>query len=234
MTPRFLLLVFLILAACTPLTQTASNAAPRSVFSESHVLLAQDANLWSQRMRSLLPPGWTVSTRDDTILVQRDQPVRVLNGVNLPPFDSEEAARTWARDHAVTFSYEIWFTFQDKVPLPTYARLNAENAAFDKQRAQMKHDMGNIPHKFDSFMPETAEQRIRVAAYEKFLASYHPLPDFYCDDYSVSSPPDNGTLAIYDPPGADAECKIVKQRLLSLFHPYPEPPHRADRFYGDP
>ena len=225
MTPRFLLFLPLTLAACAPLTQPTSNPAPRSVSSQSHVLLAQDANLWSQRMRDLLPSGWTVSTRDDTILVQRDQPA-VTN---------DEAARDWDREHAFPASYEIRFTFQDKMSLPTYARLNAENAAYDKHRAQMKRDMRNIPHKFDSFIPDTPEQRTRVAEYEKFLASYHPLPDFYCDDYSVtSSAPDDGTLIIYDPPGADTECKNVKQRILSLFHPYPEPPHRADRLYGEP
>jgi hypothetical protein len=216
--PLMILLIPVALAAC------ASNSSPPSAPTThtARVIRSNDAALWTQRIRSLLPPGWSVTTDGDSILVARDQPVTWSPDVpNGPGFASDADATAYAQAHASPGPYVLKFTFEPFIPFDEYARLRAVNVAAEKRKDTLQSQIRDLPHMGDSYIADTPEQAARLAAYHQALAqlSFNPLPDFYCSNYSVTLWTPDKYSRVLGPAGD--ECLLVKSVLINLFTPYP-------------
>lgn len=197
-----LLLPTLLLAADPPATQPWQ-------------LPPADAQRWAERLRTLVPDKWTVSTQGNDITIQRDAPVRWRAiEVNL---GGEE---TKPRLHEGI--YRLTLHFGPKLTTEQYEHLAAANAQTQKQRDQLALGIRDIWQKFDSYEPKDADQERRLAAYREALARLPltELPDLYTQDYSIRlTIAGDGWSMLDDGPVAE-ECNGTLEAILRYFGMY--------------
>jgi hypothetical protein len=197
------------------------------------VMPVAEANRWARRMRDILPGGWTVTVRGNSVLVARDKPVQWLEQeINGPAFSNQAEWDAYEKARVRPGPYCLEFRFGPKMSVAEYDRLNAANAAVEKERDQLRTDAEDLPHKFDSFVATTPQEAVRLAAYDQALAklTFNELPDLYCRDFSVAlSASTDGLRSVYGKEDSE-ECHTVKLALQALFERY-EAPHGHNMYY---
>jgi len=176
----------------------------------------------AKQIKSLLPKGWKVVTRADTLVVRRDQPVRFYNPINLPPFSSKEAFQTYVRKNSVQFMYELSLRFRPRMRHKEYKRLEAVNARTSKRLEALRDNLRHIPHKFDDYLPSSPEEKRLVQEYrraEKKLP-HHRLPDMYSARHSIDLTRQPVTGWVFVDKKTSQECSKVQGQVIGLFKRY--------------
>lgn len=171
-----------------------------------------------QRIHAALPRGWSVSydkkfhgldiSRDRKVLAT----VYVING---PPMQKPELTK-----------FCISFRVVDFMSPDDYQKLSAENAKTQKSLSALYEELEkkHISHKFDSFSPDTEEDKAAVARYEAMKKSLHSLPDFYFRDFSldwvIGSPSSFGPSIYIEDDKIRDECTRVEKKVIGLFSTY--------------
>jgi hypothetical protein len=176
----------------------------------------QTANALLANVRAELPKGWTASyDEEDSILrVSRDEMVSSSSTApNLPMNEKPERRK-------FSFSFRVG----PGVSPAEHRRLSTENAKIQKEASAIYEDLvkKRVPHKFDSFLPDTDSERATVARYEALKKSLHDLPDYYFRDISLQwvwGSPRIPRIFVRDDKIRD-ECAQVRERVVKLLSIY--------------
>jgi hypothetical protein len=185
---------------------------------EEFKLPKADAEKWAKRIRGLARDGWTVTIKDNDIILQRDKPVRFARIQVNAPFAPGEKERTPDLREG---RFRLMFRFAPRMSMDEYEKLAAENAASDAEHDRLKRALG-LPHKFEDFIASTPEEKRRLKDYREAVARLkrHTLPDLYSTDYSIFLVyGHNDWSYVYDKDVA-AECQDVEETLLRYFGMY--------------
>lgn len=173
-----------------------------------------------QRIGTALPKGWAVSydKKDSLLEISRDKKVLatsyVINGN--------------ASEHKKPERTKFCFSFRvvDFMLPADYQKLSAENAKTQKSLSALYEELvkKHISHKFDSFLPDTEEDKAAVARYEALKKSLHSLPDFYFRDFSldwvIGSPSSLGPSIVISDETIRDECTRVQEKVVGLLSTY--------------
>ena len=184
-----------------------------------------------ERVRAVVPEGWTVAAKDGTLVVRRDRPSRFINSINLPANlpGTGEARRKFLAEFGFARNFEVALRFRRRVSQEEYDRWRAENEQSDVKSGEMTQALTRrgINHKFDEFAPSTPEETRLVEQYRRAVAAlpYHGLPGFFAEGYSVdrSSIEMHHAIDFLDEAERD-ECSAVWNHLGTLFTPYKNGP----------
>jgi hypothetical protein len=193
----------------------AGSAPPESQWT----LPRQQAESWANRVRKLTPEGWSVTIRNNDIVIQRDKPVHFAQvEINAPPrADREEVRPKDLRDG----SYRLTLRFTPKLSLDEYERLAAVNAVSSKERSRLAAQT-RLTQKFGDLLATTPEEDARLKAYQEAVAKlpWHDLPDLYTPDHGIILLQSWSVWSyIYDKDDA-RECREVRDRVLIYFGMY--------------
>ena len=178
-----------------------------------------------KKIRATLPAGWKAEYRvkDAAVLITRDKPV-VEDMSRLP---NGPATIPGSKSHTEPLAFFIRFGVEPWTLTPAaLARYKAENEEISKQLDALQEKMRLIPHKFDDYVAETAEDKKKkqVDAYKQLKATLHVIPDYRYGDIS---------LAYYDPfmmgkyefksivnDAVRKECEGVYRDVTAIFTKY--------------
>lgn len=173
------------------------------------------AKKWAARVKEVVTrDGWQVFVRGNDIVVRRNEAVAMARTVPNASVDAKPMP-----DGEKTIEFVL--RFAPKMSLEEYERVAAINAASDKEYDRLHRAVG-LPHKFDSFIATTPEEKKRVADFHAAVAKLprHDLPDLYTTDHSIQF------LHPYDgwsyPSDKDvaSECRDVQETLIRFFGIY--------------
>jgi len=173
----------------------------------------QTINELLRKVRAELPKGWTASydAEDSRLEVSRDDAVPSLSAFpNAPPNEKPKRRK-----------FAFAFFVIAAVSPAEYRRLSAENARIEKEAAALYEDLvkRKVPHKFDSFLPQTDLEKADVARYEALITTLQSRPDFYFRDISLLRPPGARQIIVTDDKILK-ECTRVQERVVELFSKY--------------
>src|SRR5512141_2507505 len=93
---------------------------------EEFKLPKADAEKWAKRIQGLASDGWTVTIKDNDIILQRDKPVRFARiQVNAPFAPGEQERKPDLREGRFCST----FRFAPRMSMDEYEKLAADNAA---------------------------------------------------------------------------------------------------------
>jgi len=172
------------------------------------------------RIRTVLPPGWTVSydSQYSCLTVSRDKPALLYSQLpNLPP-DYQGETRQYS------FMWRITPLMDEK----TYKQMSVENAKVNASASEMEAALHarHVPYSIDRFFPEMEKDKKEVQKYLDLLKAVHSLPDYHSSEVSMNWTWNNPAWPNLVP-GDEAvrnECKGVAGKLAALFPAYAKKP----------
>jgi hypothetical protein len=188
-----------------------------------------DVAAWARRIQVLVPKGWTVTTHDQDVIVQRDAPVTYARDLPNAPAN--------AKPDLFQGTYHFTLRFGPKLSIEDYDKLAADNAVSAKKSAELERSVNHIAHKFDEYVATNPADAEQLAAYRAATAAltFHTLPDLYTPDASIFffTPHAGGGSYPYDKDVAK-ECWEVEDRLTRYFGVYNIDSARGNRSLGRP
>jgi hypothetical protein len=172
-----------------------------------------------ERVKKVAPKGWAVSASEEAITIRRDKKVGVYNpnGRDVA-LDNKPTPADW------TEGYEIVLWFRPAIGREEYDRLAKVNAEIDTKMEKLRNGMraAKIAHKFDSWLPDTPEQKKLVTEYRaaQLLMPTHRLPDLYTESYSIEVEDSLGHFMVVADPTEAKECAVVMKDLWRQFKAY--------------
>ena len=172
-----------------------------------------------ERVKKVVPKGWAVSASEEAITIRRDKKVGVYNpngrdvalDAKPPPADRAEG-------------YEIVLWFRPAMGREEYDRQAAVNARIDMRLEKLRNGMraAKIAHKFDSWLPDTLEQKKLVAEYRgaQLLMPTHRLPDLYTGTHCIDVEDSLGHFMVVADAAEAKECAAVLAAVRGLFKAY--------------
>jgi hypothetical protein len=135
------------------------------------------------RTAAILPSGWTVSQTNNTLIVQRTAPVRLVNMINAGPPAASGGDYLLAHSALTT----CWFSLRldghfspgDK------AEIRKQNEAVSEKLAALRNNMRHIAHKFDDYAPSNPEEKKLVAEFAALKAAYRVIPEYHFESFAV-------------------------------------------------
>lgn len=188
---------------------------------------------WAARLRKLCPPGWTVSARGNSVIMQRERPVAFLSSAHLinagpKPLSEEEEQQEREREKQRVVVrdrvYRLTIEFGPRLSQDQYEKLAAANEATRRADWALRRKHKVEGGKFNIISSYTPEQKAREQAYraEAKKLVWHQMPDLYSTDLRASLFHSWNWLEHLDPKDeeAAAECSEVMQSLVNLFGVY--------------
>jgi hypothetical protein len=173
------------------------------------------AERWAERVRRLVPAGWTVSIRGNDVVIQRDRQVRFAEAsINAPPGDRRPTTLQEG-------PYRLTLRFARRMSLDEYEALAAMNAASETQRDRLLAE-SRLPHKFGQIIATTPDEEVRFKAYREAESRLprHDLPNLYTPDHSIHLYQSwDPTSSVHDEDAAH-ECRDVRDCVLRFFGKY--------------
>lgn len=171
-----------------------------------------------ERIRAILPDGWTVEDQAATgaVIISRDEKVlTVAEPPSAAAMEPEPAKQVFA----------CCFRLAPLMSVENFRRLSAQN---QKSRQELNHLRTEIyrvinARKADGLVlpPASGKNLALVLRYEEVRQSFHRLPDFYYDDASVWSIHPDRPVIVDDT--TRQECADVRAKVEGLFSRYPAP-----------
>ena len=162
----------------------------------------------AQRVRSVLPNGWTLTMTGGGFEVRRQAPVEWFNTIGLPTWDMDELK---AGGYVRLAIYTIRAGVAEPAPeFLAHMQRHNEQARRRMQEldAQMAHMRGR-----GEYEPRTPADRELVDEYERLKVSPYRLPDVTTAEWSVWFRPSLfGNQAFYSPE-VEQECATVRQAI---------------------
>jgi hypothetical protein len=150
-------------------------------------------------VRKILPPHWTLSCTNRTILVESERYVWLL-GPSMPPKQPGESDARYAQKNGYKAKYQVTLTFEDRWSDSKLATVRELRAPYEKAIELGIHDK-----------TEASEAARALDA--------HPLPAFSTTDYSILVDSPHGLAGVY-PPEVAAQADQFAASLKKLFHEY--------------
>jgi hypothetical protein len=165
--------------------------------------VARVAQEHSKKIAPILPNGWSCSTRDNNLLVNRITSVSWYSTISLPAYMNK--ADLVSKGFVQSGGYGIYVSFRSPMT-PAEARLLSE-----------KNERANREYYRDHPAPPTSQT---IGPPPELTERLHPVPDMLGPDYSVfiSTSIQGPGQAFYDDT-ARAECAAVKEQVLEILSP---------------
>lgn len=177
------------------------------------------------KLKLVIPAGWSARLEGQTILIQRRQPVHAACFINAPPKIQGETEEQYFLRISVPGEYQIALRYAPLVTFEELTRLTAENQELSKQLQQLYDSLSrrHMTQKFDSFIPKNAEDERLVDQYKTLKTKLHVLPNLTDGKYSIYMKADDDQ----EVPGTgwfflERDCADVKKAVLSLYRPATE------------
>jgi hypothetical protein len=169
------------------------------------------ANALVQSIQGSLPPGWTASLERETSWIQVARMAPVLStstAPNVNPFEPPQPR-------------EFWFAFRVMPHLSDaeHRRRHMQNLTLAREASAIHDELvrRRVSRKFDSFLPQTDEERQLATNYERLKSAAHVLPTHHYRDIG---------LELYEPTVSannereSRECRAVYEKTLRLLKKY--------------
>jgi len=171
-------------------------------------------------IKALLPAGWSVQCDGVSLVISRDEPVEFYNTVNLPRHSGIDELRKKGFTHKTR--YALTLRFGPPITREAYGQLVEENDGVSRDTAAMRDRMRHIRHKFDSYLPNTPEDRRLVETYDRLRKSLHDLPDCHDEKHSVWMGESVAWPCAFASEKVGHECETIRDKVLARFQTYPE------------
>lgn len=189
------------------------DGPPREALSKAQ------AEAWAARLRKLAPEGWTVSTRGDDLILERDRPVVFVHAdINAPAATPDEAPRP---ENLSRGPYRLTLRFAPKMALEDYEAIAATNAENARRREDLLRESG-LRYKFGEVVTTTPEEEARLKALREAEAKLplRDLPHLYTPEHSVHLLQSWSGFARVEDRGVARECREVRESVLRYFGMY--------------
>lgn len=217
------LVLFVFSTACSRSgTATSQPAASQPATRGSVASSVRPADLQATRdkLAALLPVGWSAKVVNQSVVIQRQKPARMVNMINAPgrSAEEEESEEQYMLEHSFAAQYEIALQFSPLVTAKEYARLVAENRETSRQMEHLEVRLRGVAHKFDQYIPDSNEEKRLVDQYDRLREKRHALPDLTDGQYSiyVHASDESG---YEDLSVLDKDCPAVKAKIVAAFRP---------------
>ena len=199
--------------------QQSRNSAPRSQAQATPPMrqnqgAADVVTRNVDKLRKVLPKGWTVIAEKAAIKVVRDEPVEWYNPRNLPSGDLKELK---SKGFVERSQYVMTLEFAPPTTEVELAKLRNENTDIHKKMDAMLLKMEPILHKFDSFIPRNKDERKLCDEYKALKASLHRIPNIVIPDASVFLTPSVGVYTLFYSYDVEKQCRLVLQIVEGVF-----------------
>ena len=178
----------------------------------------------ASRIREAIGDEWTVTTRENEILIERVKPVAYADvEINAPAVSSpEKAAVAEAEKETHEKLCRLTLRFAEPIALSKYEKLRAENQAMEKRYDRLRASVRHISHKFDDYLPANEKEKQQLAEFRRDVAKlhFHDLPDFFTENASVRFYRSWSDWEYLHDPLVRAQVADVEQTLLRLFGVY--------------
>jgi hypothetical protein len=121
--PSVALVAILLAAASTRVAPGQEGARPDR--DEGHGV--GDPESLAALLRPRLPKGWTLSISKRRVALERDDPIELYNGLQLPNFSSEAKRREYLRPNVRREKLVISLSLGDRISQEEYDRIVAKN-----------------------------------------------------------------------------------------------------------
>jgi hypothetical protein len=135
--------------------------------------------------------------------------------------------------------FTLVFHIEPFVSPTDFTERKAQNDEVRKQLSALSEQMRHIPHKFDSFLPRTDDEKKQVEEYKRLRGRLHQLPAYYFRNISFNPGRYMSRYSINDyeyqrvvDQTVRSECKQVTRRVFSVLSRY-EPTPEVDDEDGD-
>ncbi|NQU19976.1 MAG: hypothetical protein HQ567_01740 [Candidatus Nealsonbacteria bacterium] len=186
----------------------------------------QVAGRYADRIRRVLPTGWSVKVSGKEVHVSRDEKVEWYGTINLPPTDAkdEEGRKRELKEGGFVqrSKYVLTLRFAPPVNKAARAKLRAENDATREKLRQLVKQMESIEYRKWTYFPKTPEEKKLVARHEALHKSVRKLPDFNVPDaaveldLSIGDTSECHDTAFYGD-AVGRECRQVRETVAALF-----------------
>jgi len=174
----------------------------------------------TRAIEALLPEGWSVRRDRVSLVIARDEPVEYFSTVNLPDHSGIDELRKEGFTHKTR--YTLTLRFGPPITRERYRQLSAKNSKISRDMAAMRGKMRHIHHKFDSYLPNTPEDRRLVETYERLGKSLHDLPDCHDEKHSVWVGESVDWPCDFASEKVRHQCATVRNKVLARFQTYRE------------
>lgn len=138
-----------------------------------------------KKTAALLPGGWKASQTNNTIVVQRMTPVRLVNLINAPGRSEGETEDEYLLAHSFQDYCWIKLRLGDHLSAGKLAEMRRENEAVLERLAALESKMRHITHKFGDYLPSNPQEEQLVADYSATQAAYRVLPEYHFESFAV-------------------------------------------------
>ena len=162
------------------------------------------------KLRSILPNGWSLTAKDHTFTLRREEKVTLYVEVawDVRRFKSFEEA---VRHYGSVENYQIILRFEPRLSDAEYAQLRRKREPFEREINAGAHSKDQWSKSIEEFYKQK-------------------LPVYFTERYSVfAEKSDHYPIRVY-PESAIYECKQVLASLDSLFHRYEKSEGRNSDF----
>jgi hypothetical protein len=210
---------FVVIAASFALLSGGDGRVVAADANTENTSAAQDAALkeLTGKVANVLPKGWSVQTKDGSLVVQRAEGVRMVNLINsqivLPPVNMDRHRF----NHSVVMAYAITVRLCEGMTAEKTAEIRRRNAEARPSREELQWVMS---HSKSPWVPETEAEKLLLEEYRRIAALYRYVPALHYGDFGAFvTADDDGPLEFYS--GADAEeCGRVKAAVKSCLEQY--------------
>lgn len=173
----------------------------------------QERSELASRIAVILPPTWAIQERSSEFIINRQNPVRLFNCINLDAslIRDEERFKQFIDRNGVTANYQIRLRRAAKLESSEYARLKALND-------QIVVTRDTLISSRDFY----ADDAMRSSD-----SRYHELPLYYDETSSIYVETNVHPYECMYPHAVAEECDSVRLALDSLFTRYSTDTHRT-------
>jgi hypothetical protein len=177
--------------------------------------VASDTQSLASLIRPEIPKGWTLSVKENQVVIERTEPVEVYNGIALPFFATEAELLRYVRPSVRRERFIISLAFGNQMTKDEVMRANERNSQALETARRDRRD--------GKFMPDEAYWR------EHPEYAYQKIPSFYASTQSIymtvtvqprpAEGPRGAVIRFWDE-SIEAECRQVLDNLSRHFDAY--------------
>lgn len=215
------------------MTDEAALRVSREVDKQFLGLTPEVIQHYADRIRSILPKGWSLQAGQSELKIARDEPVEWYNPISLPV--ALDLADLKAKGFVQQSKYVITLAFAPPMASGELEKMRDENAKTLEVLATVDKKIAPIWGK-GHYVSRNDEERKLVAEHDRLRASLNRIPDFNTTDASiVLSDSMGGPIPKFYSEAVAAECKQVRQAVATVLaaqpaalHPRAETPEKFD------
>jgi len=177
--------------------------------------VASDVQSLASLIRPEIPKGWTLSVKENQVVIERTEPVEVYNGIALPSFATEAELRRYVRPSVrrERFTISLWSGNQ----------MTKDEVKLANERNSQALETVRRDRRDGKFMPDDAYWREHPGyGYQKIPSFYSKTQGIYMTVTVPPRPADGprGAVIRFWDESIEAECRQVLDNLSRHFDAY--------------